>query len=133
MGFGTGTAAGVTAGTALAPFTGGASIPIGAGLGLLSDIFGLAMDYSAAKKQEKQTDYVNKMTGAQYNQEHAEERGDVAWKKGITDQSNARQAGLDRLTNQQNWLNNIAGIINKDQGLKKSFVAMSQSKTGRVW
>jgi len=133
MGFGTGTAAGVTAGTALAPFTGGASIPIGAGFGLLSDIFGLAMDYSAAKKQEKQTDYVNKMTGDQYNQEHAESRSDTAFNQDQTVKEKARQTGLDRLTNQQNWLNNIAGIINKDQGLKNSFVAMSQSKTGRVW
>jgi hypothetical protein len=130
MAFGSGTAAGLAAGTAIAP---GPGTIVGGGIGLLADIFGLAMDYSATKKQEKQTDYVNKVTGAQYNQERSDERGDVAWKRGQTEQDKARQTGLDRLTNQQNWLNNIAGIINKDQNLKNSFVTMSQSKTGRVW
>jgi hypothetical protein len=132
MAFGTGTAAGATVGTALAPVTGGLSIPIGAGGGLLADIFGLAMDYNAAKKQEKQTDYVNKITGTQYAREYADKRADTAFDQKQTEQDKARTAGLDRLTNQQNWLNNIAGIINKDQNLKNSFVNMWQSKTGRV-
>jgi hypothetical protein len=129
MAFGQGAAAGATIGTAIAP---GPGTIIGGGIGLLGDIFGLAMDYSAAKKQEKRTDYVDKIVGTQYAKEYADKRSDTEYLKGQKEQDRARQTGLDRLTNQQSWLSNIAGIINKDQVLKNSFVNMWQSKTGRV-